>query len=294
MSLKATIFAILIAGAGCASAMAQDDNVLSQRQEAERLAVSNPFIINQHRMNYFLPVSYYHEPNYDANPDLFDGLIKREEAAFQVSIKAPVLMRGEESVEGLYAAFTAKSFWQLYNADISRPFRETNYEPEVFYQWLPNYTVGSARVVGVTLGFSHQSNGQIARFSRSWNRIVANVAMDMGDYYTLLKVWHRIEEDAKSDELDPSGDDNPDILDYLGHFELTIGTEQFEGLELSLMMRNNLDFDDNRGFYEFRAAYPLTDHFDLLFLASTGYGDSLIDYNVDITRYSLGFKLATF
>jgi len=41
----------------------------------------------------------------------------------------------DEDSSGLYFGFTAMSFWQVYNDAVSKPFRETNYEPEVFYSW---------------------------------------------------------------------------------------------------------------------------------------------------------------
>lgn len=69
---------------------------------------------------------------------------------------------------------TLKSFWQVYTGDASRPFRETNYRPELFYftptSWQP---LGGSTWLG--FGIEHESNGQRQELSRSWNRVYTNL-----------------------------------------------------------------------------------------------------------------------
>jgi len=38
----------------------------------------------------------------------------------------------------LWFGYTQVSYWQLFNSEISAPFRETNYEPEVYVSFLTN------------------------------------------------------------------------------------------------------------------------------------------------------------
>jgi len=54
----------------------------------------------------------------------------------------------DDRQSGLFFDFTALLFWQIHNCDISKPFQEINYEPEIFYDsrsdfhvlaWVCNY-----------------------------------------------------------------------------------------------------------------------------------------------------------
>jgi len=38
----------------------------------------------------------------------------------------------------LWFGYTQVAYWQLFNSEISAPFRETNYEPEVYVSFLTN------------------------------------------------------------------------------------------------------------------------------------------------------------
>jgi len=109
------------------------------RHELEKETVENPFVITPYRQNYLLPIT--HMKSVNKNPynsevfgDAADGL-SDEEIKFQISFKVPLITDDifNESDE-LYFGFTLKSFWQAYSSDISAPFRDTNYRPEVFYE----------------------------------------------------------------------------------------------------------------------------------------------------------------
>ena len=122
--------------------------LISKRIIKERENAFNPFVITPHRMNYILPVLLTDGINkkaYDFDPDMANYL-KDVEAKFQLSIKVP-LTTGHLLTKGdkIYFAFTLESWWQLYSEELSRPFRETNYQPEFFY---------SARCYLVTFRYS--------------------------------------------------------------------------------------------------------------------------------------------
>ncbi|MCC2617412.1 phospholipase A [Aestuariibacter halophilus] len=263
--------------------------ILEERMKADRDALKNPFAITQHRPNYLLPYSHVSNPNPLGNNEDSQNSIDNNEAKFQISMRMPIYQQ-DDRLDGVYFGFTVKSFWQLYNSDASKPFRETNYEPEVFYEWHSDirflgYDFNIAR-----LGINHQSNGQSGIRSRSWNRIYASLLFSDQDEFYFLKAWYRIKEEEKLDPNDVTGDDNPDITHYLGHLELGYGT-RFGKWQLMTMLRNNLKSSDNKGSIELNLTYPVTERYSVLLQYFNGYGDSLIDYNRHQQRIGIGVQL---
>ncbi|MBT1452357.1 phospholipase A [Glaciecola sp. XM2] len=264
-------------------------SLLDAKQEGDSEANRNPFAITQHRKNYLLPVSYTTSANTTTVDGLNDANVDRYEAKFQISVQLPLYLQEEEN-NGVFFGFTSTSFWQVYNSEASKPFRETNYEPEVFYQWSPNWNVMGFRFNGAQIGFNHMSNGQDGLKSRSWNRITASALFSDADSLYYLKTWYRLPEDDKTDQLDPTGDDNPDILDFYGRAEFGF-VQNFGEINLFARIRNNLSLKDNRSGIELNLTYPINDRYDLLLQYFNGYGDSLIDYNRHLQRISLGVEL---
>ncbi|WP_232371977.1 phospholipase A [Salinimonas iocasae] len=264
-------------------------SILSTRFKADRKALDNLFVITQHHPNFVLPFTYVTNPNALGNEELTIDNVDNKEAKFQVSVKLPVYLE-DESVDGVYVGFTLTSFWQLYNSEVSKPFRETNYEPEVFYQQEADITFLGYDFNAFQVGFNHMSNGQSGLRSRSWNRIYATMLFSDYDDIYYLKTWYRIPEDEKVTPDDPSGDDNPNIQDYYGRAEFGYGTK-VGNFKLMARLRNNLDFDTNRGSIELNLTYPLSDRYELLVQYFNGYGDSLIDYDRSQERVGIGFQL---
>ncbi len=60
------------------------------------------------------------------------------------------------------------TYAQEYDGGESAPFRDTNYNPEVFYR-CPETAWGSGWF-GTDVGFEPESNGQRVPLSRSWNQ----------------------------------------------------------------------------------------------------------------------------
>ncbi len=264
-------------------------SILDDKERADSSANRNPFAITQHRFNYLLPVSYVDSPNTITLDGLNDENVDRYEAKFQVSVQLPLYLQEREN-NGVFFGFTSTSFWQVYNSEISKPFRETNYEPEVFYQWSPKWDVFGFKFNGAQIGFNHMSNGQDGLKSRSWNRIIATALFSDEDAAYYLKTWYRLPEDEKVDEFDPTGDDNPDILDYYGRVELGFAYK-IGNIDLYARVRNNLSFNDNRSGIELNFTYPIDERYDVLLQYFNGYGDSLIDYDRHLQRVSLGVML---
>ena len=100
-----------------------------------------------------------------------------------------------------------------------------------------------------------------------------------------FKPWYRIPE---SD----SDDDNPDITDYLGHYELT-ATYGWRNNVFSVMSRNNLESGFSKGAVELSWSFPLWDWPYLKGYVNyfTGYGRSLIDYDSYSNVIGVGISL---
>lgn len=253
----------------------------------ERDTQWSPYILTAYKQNYILPYTHVNEQNpiYQTSGDA--ELADQEEAKFQLSIKVP-LTENSLFMEGdsLHLGFTLKSFWQVYNDGASAPFRETNYNPEIFYTMPLDFrTRGSD--TALRFGLEHESNGRTQLLSRSWNRVYTQFFYARDNYLISFKPWYRLPEDDKDYPGDPAGDDNPDIDDYMGYFELS-GVMTYNNLEFSTMLRNNLR-SENYGAVEMGVSFPLFGRIRGYAQYFNGYGESLIDYNHRIERFGLGF-----
>jgi phospholipase A1 len=229
--------------------------------------------LSLHKENFILPATWTDDYNGEAT-----------EVLFQLSIKQRMFM------PNLYFGYTQKSFWQAYYHDISAPFRETNYNPEIFYRWLPGDDMLSRWHLdawGFDLGIEHESNGQTVARSRSWNRVYFAPFRAGDDALWYFKTWYRLPEPAKNGPTDPGGDDNPDIADYYGYGEVSLRQAFGEGWMIGLTGRGNLD--SGKGAIDLRLSRPAPGgDFFLVFDVFNGYGESLIDYNRSTTRVGIG------
>jgi len=269
-------------------------SLVKDRIKRERAVQDNRSVLLAHRRNYVLPFSYADEPNNDvfdvASANTGESL-DHNEIQFQLSIKSP-LADGLFTEQGtLYAAFTVKSFWQAYNKEVSAPFRETNYEPEIIWVTPVPWRILGGDATLFALGLSHQSNGRSQLFSRSWNRVYGSVIWERKRFVYHFKAWWRVPESEKDDPLDADGDDNPDIEDFMGNFELTAAYNKNQH-EVAVMIRNNLDADDNYGALKIDWTFPLQRRFRGYVQFFNGYGESLIDYDANIKRIGIGILLS--
>lgn len=201
---------------------------------------------------------------------------KKDETKFQFSAKSEIGNYRDLEFLGfknfrLWGAFTQQAYWQAFNIGNSSPFRESNYEPELIG------TFGTGNTQGwklLNLGFSHQSNGRNEPDSRSWNRLYLQGGWERDELYVLGRGWWRIPEK-------PSKDDNPDLTRFIGRAELVAHWLPDRDDEIILLIRSNLDPKDHKGFLQLDWASPfkIGRSSQLNFQFTTGYGDSLIDYN---------------
>lgn len=274
----------------CIKKLSQDDNAandsnLDKRLQFDKLSWNNPFSISMHKPNYILIASQNKKTNEAPFENQFpseDIALDETEVKFQISAKYPIAVDLFDGVGNLYAAYTNRSFWQMYNSN-SAPFRETNHEPELFLTLKNDWQLFGFTNSLVSVGIVHQSNGRSATLSRSWNRLFASFIFEKDNLTVGFKPWYRIKEDI-------ANDNNPDIKDYMGVFELT-GVYKIEQHTLSAMLRNNLQ-SNNRGAIQLDWVFPLSNHLSGYIQVFDGYGESLIDYNYRQKSIGLGVTLS--
>ena len=274
---------------GVEHSLPREEGAVEKRLDAEKKNTLRPFAIMPHRPNYILPLVYntagynssYHQV---ANNDP-DYTFDSAEAQFQVSIKTPLVLGLFGDSTDIYAAYTNHSFWQVYNHDISAPFRETNHEPEIWVQFNPQWELLGIVNTSNSFGINHQSNGQSGVLSRSWNRVYASLVFEYGDLGLSITPWYRIPESE-------GDDDNPDITRYVGHYELG-ASYKWNAHTFTLTSRNVFESNYHRGSVQFSWSFPLG---DWPFLRGylqfyNGYGESLIDYDHYVNRLGVGLSL---
>lgn len=206
------------------------------------------------------------------------------ETKFQLSLKTKAVENLLGDNGDVWLGYTQSSRWQVYNGDESRPFRETNYEPEASLMFRTNYTLLGlyGRLLGVTL--NHQSNGRSDPLSRSWNRVIFNLGFEKDNFALMLRPWYRIEEDR-------SDDNNPEIKNYIGRGDM-LAFYRWKEHDFSLMLRHSLKGgDDSHGAAQFDWVFPISGKLRGHFQLFDGYGESLIDYNHRATYVGLGVSL---
>jgi len=235
---------------------------------------SDRYQLSYFRPNYLLVARYTDDVNQEPFSPIFDAAgsdqeLDALEARFQLSFKSRVWSTDDRRW-GVWLAYTQMSQWQVYSEETSRPFRETNYEPEIFLSFRPDVRLGAFDFRLLNVGYNHQSNGRSQVLSRSWDRLFAEFGIERDQFALLTKVWYRIPESS-------SDDDNPDINRYMGYGEMT-GIYKWHDHSYSLMLRGN--WNTNKGAARFswttpRLLGPIRGYVQLF----SGYGDSMIDYN---------------
>ncbi|MBD2795501.1 phospholipase A [Xenorhabdus sp. 18] len=206
---------------------------------------------------------------------------RRDEVSFQISFGFPLWrgIAGENSLLG--ASYTQRSWWQLSNKKESSPFRETNYEPQLFLAWLTDYEFAGWRLREIEAGFNHQSNGRPEATSRSWNRLYARFMMQNGNWQADLKSWYRLPESVRHD-------DNPDMNRYMGYYRLKVGYIWGDSV---FTAQGRYNWNSGYGSGELGWSYPLANHVRIYTQLFCGYGESMIDYNFKQTRFGIGVML---
>jgi phospholipase A1 len=87
--------------------------------------------------------------------------------------------RRSSGLDSLWFGYTSSPTGSCSTADLSRPFRSTDHEPELTYIYPTDAPLpGGWRLRYSGISAVHQSNGQSLPLSRSWNRVVLMTGLE--------------------------------------------------------------------------------------------------------------------
>lgn len=248
--------------------------------------------IRPHLPMYVMPLWYNATPNYDIHSPTQDHVraskdyLQHLDSKLQISMKTKLAQDVFDTNADVWLGYTQQSYWQVYNGKSSRPFRSSDYQPEIFLTQpikgdLPGN--GSLRMLGA--GLVHESNGQSDPLSRSWNRIYAMAGTEWGKLTVIPRLWLIAYENSKDS-------DNPDIGDYMGYGDVRWLYPLNDQSTVGGVMRYNPS--TNKGAIQVDYAYPLTGGMKAILQVFHGYGENIQDYNHKSTNVGIGIMFNDF
>lgn len=266
------------------------ENKLEDIKKEYESLLDKKYILLPHKGTYILPISYNNNPNQKT----FSEIEKREgyddrgklnrhlEAEFQISF----LFLTNKNLFGTkfntFVGYTHQAHWQVYNDKWSRPFRETNYMPELFGRRILDkpMNIFGVKFIGYDAGFVHQSNGQVQELSRSWNRLFIRGVFLSGKTLINISAWHRLSE---TDGLD----ENPNMHRYIGYGEIDL-TYKYGNQNFQLRIIPGTEhLSGELGF-----STPWKEGLRFYTKISHGHGLSLQDYDHKSRKFGLGIILS--
>jgi len=288
--LAIVAFLYVLAAYGQSAMLSNKGNnfqVLSQIWELDSTTQKGTFLLSKYKPIYVLPFRYTANPNevpYNSGTEVtVDKYVKVDkiETKFQLSFKVKL---GQDILFGksdLWLGYTQKSFWQIYNTEFSRPFRETNYEPELILNFPATFKILGldGKMFGVS--FNHQSNGRTKTLTRSWNRIIGYVAFEEEKWSFIVRGWYAFQLN-----------ENPDIQDYTGRADATFIYLLNKNI-ITIHGQHSLRTGANsHGQIQLDWGFPIKGNLRGHFQFFDGYGDTMIDYNYKQTIFGIGISFA--
>ena len=246
------------------------------------------FILTSYKPIYITAAKFSTNPNEFPQAENSDKVLDEPsslnavESKFQISLKTKIFHGMFDGRMDLWMGYSQTAYWQIYNTERSRPFRELNYQPEIIANFPVKFPILGFETKMIGAAIIHESNGQSDPISRSWNRIAFHAAFEKGNWQVMLKPWIRIGSKI---------DDNENISDYIGRGEADItydwGRQRFRAIA-----RHSLNLGDkSRGSLQLNWSFPIFENFNGHFQLFDGYGETLIDYNHRQTTFGIGVSL---
>lgn len=273
--------------AGPLAAGGEADSFLGRSWELDESEKKGTFRFREHNPVYILPVHYSNRLNRSpASPAPGHAVPapvpdSSTDVKYQLSFKTKLWQDILGDKGDLWFAYTQQSNWLLYDPQVSSPFRETNYEPELIFSLRTDVDLPVLRWRVINLGLAHQSNGRGLPLSRSWNRVYAQFGLERGNFSLLLRPWLRLPESREND-------DNPDITRYMGNGDVQVHYRRGEYVYTAL---GRYSLGSGNGALQVSWGFPIAHALKGYVQVFSGYGESLIDYNHAQTSIGFGVSL---
>lgn len=260
---------------------------LTQIWELEPVTQNGTFLLSKYKPIYVLPFRYSSDPNeepYNSGTEVtVDRYVELDkvETKFQLSFKVKMAQNILFGKADLWLAYTQESFWQIFNEDFSRPFRETNYEPELILNFPAKFKFLGMQGKMFGIAFNHQSNGRTETLTRSWNRIIGFVAFEDKNWSLIVRSWYAIEIQ-----------ENPNIKDYTGRGDATFVYVLKKNIFTAHGQHSLRTGEFNNGHIQLDWGFPIQGNLRGHFQFFHGYGDALIDHDYKQTIFGIGVSFA--
>ena len=250
------------------------------------------FMLRPHRATYVMPVWYSATPNRDIHSPTRSHVtyshdeLQNLDSKMQISLKSKLMEDVFGTNADVWFGYTQQSYWQVFNRH-SRPFRSTDYQPEVMITQPITAALpfgGDLRVLGA--GIVHQSNGQDDPLSRSWNRAYVMAGMEWGNLSLISRLW------AIGDTENTNNNDNPDIGDYMGYGDMRWLYDMGGQRAVGGLLRYNPATE--KGAISVDYTHPITGGMKAYIQLFHGYGENIQDYNHKSTNVGIGLTFNDF
>ena len=237
------------------------DDVGRPRQEQAVERSTSPF--STYRANYLI-IGPENSP-----------MVNNPTSKFQLSIKY-------DTGANWYFAYTQRSYWDI--AANSSPLYDQSIEPGLFYYWKSKGEIAERwHIAGARTGFVHESNGKEDVNSRAWNRAYVEPLFRWQEFFFEPKLW----------VITSTEDQNKDIKDYYGYADIVFGVETGTRQRFTVTGRQGLE----HGSVQIDISLPANSLFPgntmrpyLYAQFWTGYGETLLYYNVYTTAFRIGIE----
>ena len=191
-------------------------------------------------------------------------------------------------LSGLYFGYTQNSLWDLESE--SKAFRDTSWQPSLFWKWERTDEELRGLFDGARLGFEHESNGGQAEGSRSINTAFFRPEWrwklsGVGSFAFTPKIYAYLDKE-----------ENTDIDDYRGYVDWRARYDSPAGSWIATTVvrygnagKGSFLLDASRRIRDVKFG-PISTYLHLQFFA--GYGESILDYNVKRkSQIRIGFAI---
>ncbi|RDU58010.1 phospholipase A [Helicobacter sp. MIT 99-5507] len=224
-----------------------------------------------HNENYFMPLYY-------SISDIRKPY-KPYEVKMQISAKVNLFDDILFGI-GLFFAYTQISFFQMYSGEISAPFRDSDYMPELTFYRALDWKLFGGEFYNIRFGYLHRSNGEeMFNRSRGIDRIVTELMYRNGNFRANIKGWFYV------------GYDPTNIRRYVGYSDLKLGYIFLERNHIYLTIHNLFhNYKNYKGslLFEYKFNFNIISLYLQYF---QGYGDNIYQYNIKSKNIGIGVSI---